>query len=77
MLRDLNQRDQVDDGIYRALESILRAAERQLDRDREDIAVLLLRAFIRIVEAQRGEHITTRAADQLIELAREVIRGIR
>jgi len=67
----------VNDGIYRALELILRAAERQLERDREDIAVLLLRAFIRIVEAQRGEHIVPRAADQLIELAREVIRGMQ
>jgi hypothetical protein len=52
-------------------------AERQLERDREDIAVLLLRAFVRLVEVQSGKNIKPDAAQQLTELAYEVIEKLR
>jgi hypothetical protein len=50
LLRDLYQRGDVQEPIYRALDALLGAAQRQVERDRELLAIVEIRAFIRIVD---------------------------
>lgn len=77
MLRDLNQRDQVNDGIYRALDVILISAARQVAHDNEFVAIIQLRAFIKIVDAQSGKQIKPEAAQQLTTHAYKVMEKLR
>jgi len=77
LLGDLYQRGDVEEPIYRPLESLLRSAERQVERDHELLAIAEIKAFIRIVDEQSGKMISPHAAQQLIAKAREVIEELR
>ncbi|MFH2103333.1 MAG: 5'-nucleotidase C-terminal domain-containing protein [Chloroflexota bacterium] len=60
-------------GVYISLLRKLGNAQFSLDRERIQAAANQLQAFINEVEAQRGKHITSTAADKLIEDALWVI----
>jgi hypothetical protein len=77
LLEDLHQQGKVETPAYRALNVLLRAAERQLDRDRERIAIVILRAFIHLVQEQSGKGIDAKAARELVELAIRVVNSLR
>ncbi len=77
MLRDLHRRDQVDDGIYRALDVILISVARQAAHDNEIVAIIQLRAFIKIVDAQSGNQIKLEAVQQLTTHAYKVMEKLR
>jgi hypothetical protein len=76
LLRDLHDRDQVNDGIYRALDVILLSAQYQIVHDHEDVARVHLRAFVHLVEVQSGKNIKPDAARQLTELALKVMEKL-
>ncbi len=61
-------------GVAESLTRILGAAQSALDRDQTAVAVSLLDAFIREVEAQSGHNILAEHADHLIEHA-EMVRA--
>jgi|GEM_PF-2279952 len=77
MLRDLHDRGQVNDGIYRALDMILISAARQVAYDNEFVAIAELRAFVKIVDAQSGKQIKPEAAEQLTTHAYKVMEKLR
>jgi hypothetical protein len=72
----MHDHNQVDDGIYRALDVILLSAQYQIAHDHEDVARVHLRAFVRLVEVQSGKNIKQDAAQQLTELAHKVIEKL-
>jgi hypothetical protein len=59
-----------DDGIANSLCMKLRAAEAAAARGQQDTKANILEAFVREVEAQTGQHISTGAAPILIRMAR-------
>lgn len=70
-LRDFYDDGLIDnEGIYQGLLSKLMSA---LKAKRADTQINLLNAFISLVESQRGQHITTEAADMLLASAQYVI----
>ena len=70
-LRDFYDDGQIDnEGVYQGLLSKLMSA---MKAKRADTQINLLNAFISLVESQRGQHITTEAADMLLASAHYVI----
>lgn len=60
-------------GVANALLSSLSAAEAAAERGQPDVAAGIIRAFIRTVEAQSGQHIDPMHAPHLIQHAQQVI----
>ena len=77
LLRNLRQQGEVSAPSYRALDALLRSAERQLQSGHSQVALVELRAFIRVVRAHTDHHLTADAAHQLVSLARQVIETLR
>lgn len=77
LLKNLKQQEQVDNEFYKATNKILLLADQLVHNGRKEVAILLLRAFIRAIQAPNNHHITPAAAQQLVDLAQEVIKSLR
>lgn len=68
------QQGQIDnDGIYQSLDNKLSQVQEYAKERRMDKAVQQLQVFINQVEAQNGKHISIGTADQLINMAQQLI----
>jgi hypothetical protein len=65
-----------NNGIVTALLDKLDAAQAAVDRDENDVAANVLRAFIHQVDAQSGVHIASEHAMHLIEHAQNVLDAL-
>lgn len=63
-------------GVANSLPAKLDAAQAVLDRGQPDVAVNLLHAFIKEVNAQAGKHIAADHAGHLVEHAQNVITAL-
>ena len=73
LLLDLYQLGQVNQAVYRPLDTLLLIADRLVERGNQRAGILELLVFERIVQIQSGHLVTTEAAGQLIEATRQVI----
>lgn len=63
-------------GILRALQAKLNAAQKADDRDQTHVAINNLEAFINLVEAQSGKSIAVEHANHMIQHAEAVIDAL-
>ncbi len=81
LLLNLNQQGKVDASAFTALDAHLRSAEDQLQQAHKTSAIAELNAFIDVAKAQsgpqNGQHLTSEAATQLIDLANKVIASLQ
>lgn len=77
LLKDLKRQGKLDSQLYQPLNLMLSIADELLDRHRDQAAIAVLRAFVQTVRAQNNHHITSAAAQALIDLAQRVILTLR
>jgi hypothetical protein len=77
-LDDYCQQGQIDNqGVCNSLRVKLTKAQDYINQGQPNKAISELETFINKVEAQRGKHITVEAADQLIEMAEQLMAQLQ
>ena len=59
------------------MDPLLVLADRLQQTGQQDVSILLLRVFIQAVQAPNNHHLTAAAAQQLGDLARQILDNLR